>query len=94
MNMIPILVAVVLMASSAVVAMTAAAQMFESNYMETLCRMENVRTHVLENLERDEPLVADFGGAECVPPTWTPVPTWTPSPTPSPTSSPTPEAAT
>ena len=94
MNMIPILVAVVLMASSAIVAMTAAAQMFESNYMETLCRMENVRTHVLENLERDEPLVADFGGAECVPPTWTPVPTWTPSPTPSPTSSPTPEAAT
>ncbi len=94
MNMIPILVAVVLLATSAVAAMTAAAQMFESNYMETLCRIENVRTHVLENLERDEPLVADFGGPECVQPTWTPVPTWTPAPTPSPTSSPTPEAAT
>lgn len=87
MNMIPILVAVVLLASSTIVAMTAAAQMFESNYLETLCRIENVRTHALENLERDEPLVADFGGDECVQPTWTPVPT------PLPTASPTPEPA-
>ncbi len=86
MNMIPILVAVVLLASSTIAAMTAAAQMFESNYLETLCRIENVRTHALENLERDEPLVADFGGDECVQPTWTPVPT------PLPTASPTPEA--
>lgn len=87
MNMIPILVAVVLLASSTIAAMTAAAQMFESNYLETLCRIENVRTHALENLERDEPLVADFGGDECVQPTWTPVPT------PLPTASPTPEPA-
>lgn len=87
MNMIPILVAVVLLASSTIAAMTAAAQMFESNYLETLCRIENVRTHALENLERDEPLVADFGGDECVQPTWTPVPT------PLPTATPTPEPA-
>ncbi len=87
MNMLPILVAVILFASSAAAAMTAASQMFESNYMETLCRMESVQTHALENLERDEPLVADFGGAECVPPTWTP------GPTPSPTVTPTLEAA-
>ncbi len=78
MSMFPVLVAVVLFAASAAAAMTSASQMFNSNYMETLCRMQNVQTHALENLERDEPLVADFGGDECVQPTWTPVPTLAP----------------
>ena len=94
MSMFPVLVAVVLFAASAAVAMTSASQMFQSNYMETLCRMQSVQTHALENLERDEPLVADFGGNECVQPTWTPVPTLAPTsvPTPGPTSIATPAA--
>ena len=95
MNMIPLLVAVVLFAGTAAAAMTNASQMFHSNYMETLCRMQNVQTHALENLEQEEPLVADFGGAECVPPTWTPVPTLVPTtaPTTAPTSTPPPSPA-
>jgi len=70
-------------------------QSFEQQYAETLCRMESVRTHALEQIASDEPLTADFGGAACdgaMPPTVevtveieTPTSTEEPTATPTPT---------
>ena len=67
MSMGPLLVAAPLLAASIFAAMWTATESFDQNYMETLCRMESVRTHALGNIENDEPLEVNFGGDECLP---------------------------
>ena len=42
-----------------------ATQSFGHSYAETLCRMESVRTHAIEQLQKDQPLTANFGGTAC-----------------------------
>ena len=65
------LIAAPLLAASIFGAMVMAARNFESGYMETLCRMESVRVHALDDIENDRPMAANFGGDECV---WSPTP--------------------
>jgi hypothetical protein len=67
MSLAPILVAAPVLAASIFAAVWTASQAFQSNYMETLCRMESVRTHAIENIENGEPIEANFGGDECIP---------------------------
>lgn len=66
MSLAPVLIAAPVLAASVFAAAWTATQSFEQNYMETLCRMESVRTHALENIENGEPLEANFGGDECI----------------------------
>ena len=65
MTWIGFLIVAPVFAASVVAMGMGAAQTFEGNYMETLCRMESVRVNVLQQIEDDEPLTADFGGEEC-----------------------------
>ena len=51
-----------------IVTMVMATRSFQQSYSETLCRMESVRTHAIENIQNDEPIVANFGGDECLTP--------------------------
>lgn len=55
-----------ILAGSIIAVGVGVAQSFEERCMETLCRMEHVRVTAMEQLERDEPLEADFGGDECL----------------------------
>ena len=86
MSMGPLLVAAPLLAASIFAAMWTATESFDQNYMETLCRMESVRTHALGNIENDEPLEVNFGGDECLPEA--PSPTADSQATPTPTTEP------
>lgn len=67
MSLAPVLVAAPVLAASIFAAVWTASQAFQSDYMETLCRMESVRTHAIENIENDEPIEVNFGGDECIP---------------------------
>ena len=58
----PVLV-VPLMAS-----MVLATRSFQSQYSESLCRMQSVQTHAIEAIMRDEPITPNFGGNECLTP--------------------------
>ena len=51
-----------------VMAMVVAGQSFQGSYSETLCRMESVRTHAIEDIENNRPIEANFGGDECLTP--------------------------
>lgn len=48
--------------------MVMAMRSFQSSYSETLCRMESVRVHAIDDIQSDRPLVANFGGDECLTP--------------------------
>jgi hypothetical protein len=50
------------------IAMVTAVQSFQRDYNETLCRMESVRVHAIEDIQNDRPMVANFGGDECLTP--------------------------
>ena len=50
------------------VSMVMAVRSFQQTYSETLCRMESVRTHAIENIMRDEPITPNFGGDACLTP--------------------------
>ena len=65
------LIAAPLLAASVFGSMMMAARNFESGYMESLCRMESVRVRALDDIANDRPMVANFGGEECV---WQPTP--------------------
>jgi hypothetical protein len=49
--------------------MVMAMQSFQATYSETLCRIESVRVNAIDDIERDRPIAADFGGDECLTPT-------------------------
>jgi hypothetical protein len=51
-----------------VMAMVVAGRSFQNTYSETLCRMESVRTHAIEDVENNKPIEANFGGDECLTP--------------------------
>jgi len=52
-----------------VASMVMAMNSFQSTYSESLCRMESVRTHAIDNIMRDEPITPNFGGDACLTPT-------------------------
>lgn len=54
-----------ILAASIIAMGIGASQTFERQYAETLCRLEAVRAHALEQLENDEALTADFDDAAC-----------------------------
>jgi hypothetical protein len=51
-----------------VMAMVVASHSFQNTYSETLCRMESVRTHAIEDIQKNKPMEANFGGDECLTP--------------------------
>ncbi len=67
MSLAPVLVAAPVLAASIFAAVWTASQAFQSDYVETLCRMESVRTHAIANIENGEPIEVNFGDDECIP---------------------------